>query len=248
MRQRVLRTILLVDAFLEPGGTLVEYGQELGGELLEELEGNGLVDVPKPGLPFVALRYLPVGPLAGQVDAEAGDDRGLVLKAHCGQVQAVGGHEVGGLGEVLAGPDEVATADDVRVRVIDAHVEAERLEEDVLVHDEVGRLLEVLLRADVQRLVLVVLHEAELRHFDDVLELPRLLLHLAREEERRRRHVVPVEVGEGVKDEEAVHVDHGRVDAQLVHVEPLPHVLDQVGRLLPARELLGRVIAAPPRG
>lgn len=46
--------------------------------------------------------HLPAGPLARQVDAEAGDDGGLVLQAHGGEVEAVAGHEVRGLRQVLA--------------------------------------------------------------------------------------------------------------------------------------------------
>lgn len=57
--------------------------------------------------------------------------------------------------------------------------------------------------------------EADVRHFDDVLQLPGLLLHLGGQEERRRGHRVAVEAGERVKHVEALHVHDGRVDAQL---------------------------------
>ena len=44
---------------------------------------------------------LVLGPLAGEVDADAGDDCGRVAQAHGGQVQRVGRHEVRGLSELF---------------------------------------------------------------------------------------------------------------------------------------------------
>jgi hypothetical protein len=41
--------------------------------------------------PISGDRDLPVGPFTGQVDADAGDDCGLVLQAERGEVEAVGG-------------------------------------------------------------------------------------------------------------------------------------------------------------
>ena len=46
-------------------------------------------------------RDLVFGPLAGEVDADAGDDCGRVAQAHGGQVQRVGRHEVRGLSELF---------------------------------------------------------------------------------------------------------------------------------------------------
>lgn len=47
--------------------------------------------------------YLPIGPFAGQMDADTGDDSGLVLETHDSQVQAVSGHEVARLSQVFCG-------------------------------------------------------------------------------------------------------------------------------------------------
>ena len=54
-----------------------------------------------------------------------------------------------------------------------------------------------------------------MRHFDDVLQLPRLLLHLRGQEEGRQCDGVPVEVVVRVEHVEPVRVDDGSVDAQL---------------------------------
>ena len=55
-------------------------------------------------------------------------------------------------------------------------------------------------------------------HLDDVLQLPRLLLHLGRQEQCRRSDGIPVEAGERVEHVEAMHVHDGGVDGQLVTV------------------------------
>lgn len=136
----------------------------------------------------------------------------------------------------------MTTSDDVSVRVIDADIESQSLEEDVLVHDEIRRLLQVLLGAGVDRLMMI-LHQTQLRHFDHVLELPWLLFDFGRKEKGRGCHCVPMKMGERVKNKETVHVYHSRVDAQLIHMQTLAHILDQVGRLLPAGELFRSVIA-----
>lgn len=75
------------DLLLQPGRTPLEDDEELLRELLEELGGDRRVDVREPLLLLVRQRDLPVGPLARQVDAEAGDHRRFVLQAHCGQMQ-----------------------------------------------------------------------------------------------------------------------------------------------------------------
>lgn len=49
----------------------------------------------------------------------------------------------------------------------------------------------------------------------DVVQFARLFLDLGGEEEGGARYRVPWEVGERVEHVEAVHVDNGRVDAQL---------------------------------
>ncbi len=54
-----------------------------------------------------------------------------------------------------------------------------------------------------------------MRHLDDVLQLPGLLLHLGRQEEGGGRHRVAVEPGEAVEHVEPLHIHDGGVDAQL---------------------------------
>lgn len=93
------------DLALEPARALVQNGQELGRQLFKQLRGAALVDVPEPVLVLAGLGYFPVGPLARQVDAQAGHHPGLVLQAHHRQVEAVSSHEVRCLGQVFASPD-----------------------------------------------------------------------------------------------------------------------------------------------
>ena len=78
-----------------------------------------LVYVGEPRIAVSGHRDLVVGPVAGQVNTDAGHDgrrvpgggvtshctkvTGFSPQTHCGQVQRVGGHEVGGLGELLVG-------------------------------------------------------------------------------------------------------------------------------------------------
>ncbi len=57
--------------------------------------------------------------------------------------------------------------------------------------------------------------QADVGDFDDVLQLPGLLLHLGGQEERGGRHRVAVEAGERVEHVEALHVHDRSVDAQL---------------------------------
>lgn len=54
-----------------------------------------------------------------------------------------------------------------------------------------------------------------------------------------------MEVRERVETVKSVHVDDGRVYTQLGHLQALAHVLNEVGRLLPLRQLLVGVDAAP---
>lgn len=58
---------------------------------IEKLQGDRVVHVLPPVFPVSGDRDLPVGPFTGQVDADAGDDCGLVLQAERGEVEAVGG-------------------------------------------------------------------------------------------------------------------------------------------------------------
>lgn len=69
--------------------------------MLQQLGRDGAVHIVEPVLALVRLRNLPVAPLGGQMDAEAGHHRWTVLQAHGGQVQAVGRHEVRRLRQVL---------------------------------------------------------------------------------------------------------------------------------------------------
>lgn len=96
----------------------------------------------------------------------------------------------------------------MRVRVVDGHVEAQRLQQHVLVEDEVLRLLQVRVLGD-------VLVQARVHHLDHVLQLARLLLDLGRQEQAGRCDAVPVEMRERVEGIEPVHVHDGRVDAEL---------------------------------
>lgn len=70
----------------------------------------------------------------------------------------------------------MARLDDVRVRVVDGHVEAERLQQHVLVEHQILGLLGVALFERIGRLEL----QADVHHLDDVLELARLLLDLGK--------------------------------------------------------------------
>lgn len=113
---------------LEPGRALVKYDKELVGEFVQEVLVCVCVDVVIPRLALPAGGDLVVGPLAGEVDADAGHGGGRVAEAHGGQVEAIGGHEVRSLGKLLRSFDELAAPDDVSVRVVDGYVEAQSLE------------------------------------------------------------------------------------------------------------------------
>lgn len=110
-----------VEFVLEPRRALLIDLDKLLLQLVEEVRRHGLVHVVKPGAALSGVgdlkrervssdgreecnlaTHLPTGPLAGQVNAKAGDHGGLVLQTHGGQVQAVGRHEVGGLRQILA--------------------------------------------------------------------------------------------------------------------------------------------------
>lgn len=151
-------------------------------------------------------------PLGCEVYAEAGHHRRVILQTHGGQVQAVRRHEVRRLRQVLGSFDKVTRADDVRVRVVYGHVEAERLQEHVLVEHQVLGLLLVVVRSRIKRGAALATVQADVRHFDHVFQLPGLLLHLCGEEERCRRHRVPVELRERVECIKTMHVHDGRVD------------------------------------
>lgn len=69
---------------------------------------------------------------------------------------------------------QVTRLDDVGVRMVDGHVEAERLQEHVLVEDEVLRLFQVRVPGDVLRARV----QTRVHHLDHVLQLPGLLLDL----------------------------------------------------------------------
>lgn len=63
---------------------------------IEQLQRDGAVHVLPPVFPICGHGDLPVGPLTGQVDADAGDDRGPVLQAEGGEVQTAGGDDTRG--------------------------------------------------------------------------------------------------------------------------------------------------------
>lgn len=57
-------------------------------QLVEQLDGDLVIYVLPPVLPVGGHRDLPVGPLTGQVYADAGNDCGAVQEAEGGQVEA----------------------------------------------------------------------------------------------------------------------------------------------------------------
>lgn len=58
---------------------------------IQQCERDGAVQILPPVFPISGDRDLPVGPFTGQVDADAGDDCGLVLQAERGEVEAAQG-------------------------------------------------------------------------------------------------------------------------------------------------------------
>lgn len=58
---------------------------------VQQCERDGAVQILPPVFPISGDRDLPVGPFTGQVDADAGDDCGLVLQAERGEVEAAQG-------------------------------------------------------------------------------------------------------------------------------------------------------------
>jgi len=136
--------------------------------------------------------------------------------------------------------DQLAGAHHMRVRMIDGHIETQRLQQHVLVEDKLlGEFGVVLLGGRRQALV---------GSPDNVLQLPRLLLHLGGQEEASRRHGVPVKVSERVEGVEAMHIHDGRVDAQLGDLQTLAHLLDQVGGHLAVLQLVVSLDAASATG
>lgn len=61
-----------------------------GALTVQQLQRHGAVDVLPPVLAVGRHGDLPVGPLAGQVDTDAGNHGGPILQAECGEVQTVG--------------------------------------------------------------------------------------------------------------------------------------------------------------
>jgi len=132
--------------------------------------------------------------------------------------------------------DQLAGAHHMRVRMIDGHIEAQRLQEHVLVeHKLLGEFGVILLGGRRQALV---------GGPNNMLQLPRLLFYLGGQEEARRRHGVAMKVGEGVKGVEPMHVHNGRVDAQLGHLQTLTHFLYQIGGHLAVLQLIVALDAA----
>lgn len=68
-------------------------------------------------------------------------------------------------------------------------------------------LLILMIGIAVQFLVIFT-HE---RHFDDVLDFPRLLLHFGSKKERRRSNRMPRKVGERVEHVETMHIYDRRI-------------------------------------
>ena len=66
-------------------------------------EKTGLLNRVKDDVYLPGDWYLVLGPDTGQVDTHAGHDGRRVAQTHRRQVQGVGGHEVGGLGQLLGG-------------------------------------------------------------------------------------------------------------------------------------------------
>lgn len=97
----------------------------------------------------------------------------------------------------------------MRVRMVDGHVEAERLQQHILVEHQILRLLGVALAQRVRRFQ----PQTDVYHLDDVLQLARLLFDLCREKKCRRSYTVSMEISKGVKCVEPVHVNDGCVDA-----------------------------------
>ena len=69
-------------------------------------------------------------------------------QAHGREMEAVGRKVVRRLGQFLGSLDELAAAHDVRVRMVDGHLEAEGLQQDVLVLHQLLRLLVVRFRSN----------------------------------------------------------------------------------------------------
>jgi len=76
----------------------------------------------------------------------------------------------------------------------------------------------------------------------------KVIWYLSCKEQGSRCYGVSVEFSEGVEHVEPLHVDDGRVDAELSHLQSLAHILDKVGGLLAVALLLVRGDRRPPRG
>ena len=70
------------------------------------------------------------------MNAETGDDRRRVSQAHRRQMETVGGQVIRSLSQLFGGFHQLATSHDVGVRVVDGDVEAESLQQDVLVRHQ----------------------------------------------------------------------------------------------------------------
>lgn len=104
----------------------------------------------------------------------------------------------------------MARFDHVRVRMIDGHIEAERLQQHILVEHQVLRLLLERGGADLRALGDALGGKQRL---DDGLDLARLLLDFGRQKQAGRRNAGAVKHLERMKHVEPVHVHDGRVDA-----------------------------------
>lgn len=106
--------------------------------------------------------------------------------------------------------DQMAGLHHVRVRMVDGHIEAERLQQHILVEHQVLRLLLECGRTDFRALGDALRGEQRL---DDGLDLARLFLDFGRQEQAGRCNAGAMEYLERVEHVEPMHVHDGRVDA-----------------------------------
>jgi len=203
--------VRLQDLLFQSAGALVEDGQELFGQPFNLIQICIGVDISVPSFALSRDGDLVLGPLAGEVDADAGDDCGRVAQAHGGQVQRVGRHEVRGLSELFRCFDQLTALDHMGVRVVDGNIKAKGLEQDVLVAHQLLGLCQVLFRFGIQLGTISV--QADIRHLDNMFQFTWLLLDLGGEEKSSCCDIIAVELCEAVEHVEPLHVYYRCVDA-----------------------------------